>query len=657
MRSWKIAPMLCTAWVVVACGGGGNGGGSGLLPISLKQSSAVVDSEVKALDTVAQLPARGADSAPPTASAGRGSLIVSPPALLQRLSADEFSLRLEEHPALKQVLMGFPAITGKSAVACGIDLRELEYRTGDEKGAIINANGVVMIPTGASPMCQGPRPIALYAHGTWFTRDYTFTKLTDPTQPAAAEGMLVAAVFASRGYIVVAPNLAGYGKSNLPYHPYLNGDQQGKDLVDALTAARKALPEIGGKDSGKLLVTGISQGGYVAMAAHRELQATGQSITASAPISAPSAISLLIDHNFQGLTSNGATPFIPLLTTSWQTQFGSLYADPGEIYEARYASGIEALMPSNQPTLNDVITSGKLPAYEFFPESDKPSVPNPWFKQSGDANLIKGTYIRAVLEDIRSNSCPGNTLAPLSDLPELAETYVDYRLSGAKEVVDRIQTATGVDLTTLGSIAAIMRWIENPPWLVGVALSAGFGTDLPAIKRTMVQYAPLIESAVLHMNAGKKFKLPSEEVNGSAANPGASTPLQCQPRNAMRKAALANDLRDWTPQRPVLMCGGGLDATVSFRSTLATAAYFRANGMPDDKLKVIDLEATPAPGDSFAFAHTGFRLASAINWNILNPVTAREKSQKTLDGYHYLLVSPPCLLAARSFFESHADTN
>jgi hypothetical protein len=57
----------------------------------------------------------------------------------------------------------------------------------------------------------------------------------------AYEGVLLAAVFASRGYIVVAPNYAGYD-------------------------------------------TGYSQAGYVAMAAHKAMQTVGMKVTAAATI-------------------------------------------------------------------------------------------------------------------------------------------------------------------------------------------------------------------------------------------------------------------------------------------------------------------------------------------------------------------------------------
>ena len=39
----------------------------------------------------------------------------------------------------------------------------------------------------------------------------------------------MAALFASQGYIVVAPDYVGYNGSTLPYHPYLVADQQSKE--------------------------------------------------------------------------------------------------------------------------------------------------------------------------------------------------------------------------------------------------------------------------------------------------------------------------------------------------------------------------------------------------------------------------------------------
>lgn len=40
-----------------------------------------------------------------------------------------------------------------------------------------------------------------------------------------AEGLILGALFAAEGYLVIAPNDVGYDISTLSYHPYLNADQ------------------------------------------------------------------------------------------------------------------------------------------------------------------------------------------------------------------------------------------------------------------------------------------------------------------------------------------------------------------------------------------------------------------------------------------------
>jgi predicted dienelactone hydrolase len=69
-----------------------------------------------------------------------------------------------------------------------------------------------MVPTGAAPACSGARPIVLYAHGTNTDKNLNIADITDPTN---TEGVLIAAMFAAQGYIVVAPNYAGYDISTL----------------------------------------------------------------------------------------------------------------------------------------------------------------------------------------------------------------------------------------------------------------------------------------------------------------------------------------------------------------------------------------------------------------------------------------------------------
>src|SRR6201999_4341915 len=149
-----------------------------------------------------------------------------------------------------------------------------------------------------------------------------------------SEALLMATVFASRGYIVVAPNYAGYDTSDLPYHPYLNADQQSKEMIDDVVAARSALPVATATsvtDSSKLFVTGYSQGGFVAMAAHKAMQAAGMAVTASAPMSGPYALGAFGDAIFSGEVNTSGPLNLALITASYQNAYGNLYTQPTDM--------------------------------------------------------------------------------------------------------------------------------------------------------------------------------------------------------------------------------------------------------------------------------------------------------------------------------------
>jgi poly(3-hydroxybutyrate) depolymerase len=149
---------------------------------------------------------------------------------------------------------------------------------------------------------SGTERIGRRLSGTSPNKNYDISQLSGAN--ASSEGLILAALFAAEGYIVVAPNYAGYDTSTLSYHPYLVGAQQADEMMDVLTAARSALPVALAPtvtDDHRLFVTGYSQGGYVAMAATRAMQAAGETVTASAPMSGPYAIAAFGDAIFLGM--------------------------------------------------------------------------------------------------------------------------------------------------------------------------------------------------------------------------------------------------------------------------------------------------------------------------------------------------------------------
>jgi alpha-beta hydrolase superfamily lysophospholipase len=158
---------------------------------------------------------------------------------------------------------GLLAVTGEPR--CAIAVHSLRYQTVGGQGEATDAGAVVMLPSGADPYCSGPRPVMLYAHGTVLDKSFSMARLT-------GEARLIASMFVAQGYIVVAPDYAGYGASSLSYHPYLNAEQQANDMVDALRAARAAFAVLGVTPAPQLFLTGYSQGGFVALATQRRIQ-------------------------------------------------------------------------------------------------------------------------------------------------------------------------------------------------------------------------------------------------------------------------------------------------------------------------------------------------------------------------------------------------
>jgi hypothetical protein len=298
-----------------------------------------------------------------------------------------------------------------AAPKCGIDVYQVRYDTVDPAGAATTASAAMMIPTGTDPTCQGPRPVVLYAHGTAAQKTLN---LADISNEDNLEGLLAATMFTTQGYVLIAPNYTGYDISALTYNPYLNADQESKDMVDALTAARGALPAPV-TDSGKLFVTGYSQGGHVAMATHKLLQETGATITASAPMSGPYAVAAFADAVFFGEVTRTTPLFLVFTSTGYQKAYGDVYTSPTDLFEARYATGIETLLPSAVPR-TQLFAEGKLPrdqlfdstppdpAFAPFTPATTPANLAPVFAQGfGPDHLVTNAFRLSYLQDAQAN--------------------------------------------------------------------------------------------------------------------------------------------------------------------------------------------------------------------------------------------------------------
>jgi poly(3-hydroxybutyrate) depolymerase len=478
----------------------------------------------------------------PSTSPQPGALIDNPPARVATLTPSDLLTLLAGSDLGKTFLQ--LAYTPR----CTITVYHLTYQTQDPKGNITPASGALMVPSSDSDTaCTGARPIVLYAHGTTTDRNFDLAQLDAAD---SAEGVVLAAVFAAEGYIVVAPNYLGYDISTLGYHPYLIAAQQSKEMIDALSAARAALPTSDApdsKDGGKLFITGYSEGGYVAMATHSAMQSAGMTVTAAAPMSGPYALVAFGDAIFEGEVNDSATVNVALLAPAYQNVYGDIYSTPGEIFESKYASSIPTLLPSTTP-VSTLRSEGQLPSALF-------------------------------------NSTPP------------APSYAIYTPA------------------------------TSPANLASVFL-AGFGTD-DLINNTY--RASYLADALMQPDGG----FPTLTDGLPPANP----------TNALRIQLKVNDLRNWTPAAPMLLCGGDSDPTVFFFNTTLMQNYW--TGHPPAAAPVIlDIDSAPGPNDPYASLKTAFSVAKGL-------VAAQGGESAVLAAYHATLVPPFCLSAVKSFFDAH----
>jgi acetyl esterase/lipase len=469
----------------------------------------------------------GAISHSALAAPQRGMLLSGP--TLSRIETGVFSTSKRIEPsmlteALEKAGSALAEVAGKPR--CTITTYSLRYSTIGGSGEPTDASTALILPSGKDPVCQGPRPVLLYAHGTSTAKDHNMARLR-------GEAKLVAALFTAQGYIVVAPNYAGYEGSSLPYHPYLNAEQQSADMIDAMRAARSAMAQLKVQVAPQLFLAGYSQGGHVTLATQRAMQQGSEfKVTAAAGLSGPYAMARFSDTVFSGQPNAGITIYLPLIATSAQRAGAGIYNKPEELYELQYAGGIETLFPTKM-TRKELVKQGKLPKSALFALDSQPqgSGASAYFS---NPHLVRTSFRDAYLQDLAEHPCDDGN---------------------------------------------------------------------------------------------------------------------CTPANNLRKWMLRNDLRNYTPQSPLLLCGGSKDPSVPFYNATAAAEYFSQRGAAPT---VVDLEEQAAQ-DEFSSARRSFALISVETAKKAEEAAAkngRDARELLMESYHSRLAGAPCLLAARSYFNS-----
>jgi hypothetical protein len=468
---------------------------------------------------------------------------------------------------------------------CGVSVHKFVYATIGGRGEATDASGALMVPTGTAARCRGPRPIILYTHGTEIDRAQDMSAISDPANPAYGTSIGVALVFSAQGYVVVAPNYAGYDVSRLTYHPYLNRIQQSRDAVDSLAAGRQLLRQIGGSvsDDSKLFVTGYSQGGFVSMATLQALDREGRPATAGAPMSGPYAMLAMGDEVFLGHPDFGGTAYLPMVVNSYaHLAHGSI--EPGQILSSTFREAAK-LFPGKigYDGFDKLVAAGAIPARALF-QSESTGAGAPGFS--------------------------AQRYPVLAALPAGAPLY--------------------------------KGGFDPSRYLMSTTFRAAYVADVDA-----------------NPDGGAP-------ADGSAPKLASIVPaMPAHPRSPLRQDLKANDLRNYTPSMPLLMCGGYADPEVFWdQGAGAMTAVLQSKVATHPGLRFATLDLDTGAGTTGTYVEHGLtasrnaalrsiatRLQAAFT-AFQHAVVASKGAQVGMEAYHVDEV-PYCMVAARTFFEQY----
>lgn len=445
-------------------------------------------------------------------------------------------------------------------LTCGVDVYHFEYDTVGGRGEKVTASSALMVPRGEDETCKGPSPVVMGFHGTMPDRPYNLADLSG-TNPASGRALAWAGVYAARGYIVIAPNYSGLDTSDSPYQSYHHADQQTQDVIDALAAARKLMADVSAQASDRLFLVGYSQGGWLAMATHRELEARDTPPTASVPMSGVYGLSALVDNVFRGSPVRGSTLYFPLAIRSFQEAYGNIYTDPAEVYNPALAETVATLLPSDVPHYR-LIADGLLPASNLF-----------------------------------------------NDAPDLSGMDLSPWVAGIME--------TGSPATTPEAFAEIY--------------ASGFGSDYLLNDQFRIAYLKDIET------------------NPDGGFPDYTTGRPPEASSVgLRQAAILNDLRNWTPTAPMMMCGGPGDGAAEFRFGAQLMMQYwsdPAHAPQPGVVTLLDFESEIHEDDPYAGLKRDF-LARR------DGIETGQAWPAWVDPYHQIVLPRYCYLAARDYFDT-----
>ncbi len=217
----------------------------------------------------------------------------------------------------------------------GSTLYKVLYKTSDIHGMPDTASGLVVIPD-----VVGEYPLLCYQHGTANDRSNVPSVINPDGYP---NGDPIGVIFSAFGYVVAAPDFLGLGDSD-GFHPYVHLETEASAAIDLLFATEELMETQSSSLNDQLFISGYSQGGHAAMAAHQKIQedfSNDFTVTASAPMSGPYSISGVMTDLILQDEEYFFAAYIPNTFLSYNLAY-DLFDETEEYFKQPYAATIDS---------------------------------------------------------------------------------------------------------------------------------------------------------------------------------------------------------------------------------------------------------------------------------------------------------------------------
>ncbi|MGF7081539.1 alpha/beta hydrolase family protein [Mucilaginibacter sp. UYCu711] len=252
------------------------------------------------------------------------------------------------------------------------------------KGSRVKASGLLGIPKN---MTKAPALLSAQ-HGTIFNdRD------APSNFPLAFTGF---ELFASAGFVTAIPDLIGYGISKDIVHPYYDMQSSASAVVDMLKAAKYFLQTKAVEVNSKVFLVGYSEGGYVSMAAQREIETnTGDNLTVTAAAEGAGGYDVTgILGKLATISTYANSSFLALFIQAYNTTYN--YNRPlSDFFTASYATKIPQLLDGSKNGYQINTELNTTPSLLFNPtfyDSLSNLASEPIFKANVAANSFPNWY-------------------------------------------------------------------------------------------------------------------------------------------------------------------------------------------------------------------------------------------------------------------------